>query len=171
MTVHACACSLPTVWFWRCCSPPGYPHHRVLSGLHLQHGLLPAPVGPQPGPCTYVWRRLKDCSLTHTCSASGFWLNSVCFCRAVRGAVVHGDAPGSVLPERGRLFRFVNHLCSLCHAHRCHSAGHGGTVCFPARPAFALVRNSSCLYAALKWHVLMSVNDGMENSIPGVPEC
>uniref|UniRef100_A0A8C5J8I3 V-type proton ATPase subunit a n=1 Tax=Junco hyemalis TaxID=40217 RepID=A0A8C5J8I3_JUNHY len=31
---------------------PSHPHHRVLPGLHLQHSLLPAPVGPQPGPCT-----------------------------------------------------------------------------------------------------------------------
>lgn len=40
----------PPVCPLRCAHAPGHPHHRVLPGLHLQHGLLPAPLGPEPGP-------------------------------------------------------------------------------------------------------------------------
>lgn len=65
----------------------------------------------------------------------------VYLCRAVGGPLDHGDAPGSVLPERRWVLRAVNHLLSLCHPHGCHPARHGGAVRLPACPASALVRN------------------------------
>lgn len=67
---------------------------------------------------------------------------SVCVRRAVRGAVVHGDAPGSLHPEWGRLLWPVYHLFSFRHSHRRHPAHHGGALGFSARPASALVRNT-----------------------------
>lgn len=41
----------PAVCPLRGAHAPGHPHHRVLPGLHFQHCLLPAPLGPKPGSC------------------------------------------------------------------------------------------------------------------------
>ena len=69
-------------------------------------------------------------------------LLSLCVCRAVGGALDHGHAPGSVVPERGRVLWSVNHLLGLCHSHCRHPARHGGAVGLPARPASALVSHT-----------------------------
>lgn len=57
--LHANHLSSPlTVWLWWCGCPSGHPHHRVLSGMYLQHGLLSPSLGPQLGSCAWV--------ITHT---------------------------------------------------------------------------------------------------------
>ena len=43
------------VWDWRDICQAGYPHHRVLSGLHLQHCFLLATLGTQSGSCWYAY--------------------------------------------------------------------------------------------------------------------
>lgn len=63
-------------------------------------------------------------------------------CRAVGGPLVHGDAPGPLLAEWGRILRPVNHLLRLCHPHCRHPAHHGGAVGLPARSASTLVRHT-----------------------------
>lgn len=72
------------------------------------------------------------------------WL--CCVCRAVWGALVYGDAPGSVLSQWGRLLWPVNHLLCFRNSNCLHPAHHGGTVSFPACPAPALV--STHMYRA-----------------------
>ena len=55
--VHVCVihCPLPFPGaHWRVVCVPEHPHHRVLPGDHLQHRLLPAPVGSGIGPSAYV---------------------------------------------------------------------------------------------------------------------
>lgn len=47
----SCVPSIPAAsGFCRDLHAPGDPHHRVLPGLRLQHRVLPAALGAQPGP-------------------------------------------------------------------------------------------------------------------------
>lgn len=60
-------------------------------------------------------------------------------CRAVRGVVGHGDAPGSEDHHKNGDTVFGPRVRPLRHAHRVHPAGHGRLVGVPPRPPPPLV--------------------------------
>lgn len=94
--------------------------------------------------CVKQWW-CSECKAVYQCSPFMLYyimIVIVCVCRAVRGSVVHGDAPGTFFPKRGRVLWPVHHLLGLCHTHSRHPAHHGGAVSLPARPASALVRDT-----------------------------
>lgn len=61
------------------------------------------------------------------------------YCRAVWGALVHGDAPGAVLPKWGWVLWPIHYLRSLCWTYCGHPADHGGPVSIPTRLTSTLV--------------------------------
>jgi len=65
----------------------------------------------------------------------------VCFAfRAVRGAVGHGDAPGSEDDHESGGGVFSPRVRPLRRAHRVHPARHGRLISVPPRSPAALVR-------------------------------
>ena len=71
-------------------------------------------------------------------------LHGLCVCvfshRAVRGAVVHGDACGSPYGHQPGDCVSGASVWAVCRPHCVHPAGHGGAVGLPPRPQTALVR-------------------------------
>lgn len=73
----------------------------------------------------------------------------LCLCRVVRGAVGNGDA---YCIEMARLCGSSNALCDfclLCCIDHLHPANHGGTLSFPTRASFTLVRKFWRKYALI----------------------
>ena len=65
-------------------------------------------------------------------------------CRTVGSALDYGDEHRPPPARLGRTHRGLYHLCCIRCADGSHPAGHGGALCFPARPAAALVRTAGC---------------------------
>lgn len=86
-------------------------------------------------------------------------VTSLCLCRAVRGAVGDGDAN---CPEVAGIRGICNPRCDfrvLCCVNHLHPSGYGGTLRFPARTPFALVRmvqRGKCVQKILMQIVLVA---------------
>ena len=67
---------------WRVVCVPEHPHHRVLPGDHLQHRLLPAPVGSGIGPSAYVslHASISICVCVSVWCVSVWGVSYVCVC-------------------------------------------------------------------------------------------
>lgn len=74
----------------------------------------------------------------------------VCFVRAVRGAVGHGDAGRAAGRHQRRHYLPGACVQPVCCAHRLHPAGDGGPLCLSSCHTAALVSNPALVVLSAK---------------------